>query len=425
MSTVSIVGNVHEAALSTYQLYVPDSHTPESDVLVVVHGEPGETEDVVALAETFITRWVDFAEDTGALIVAPAFNQLDFGSHGDGFGGYRGLYGRVVGADDHLHHILDHVAWITSVPAGDRPFFLYGHSAGGQFVSRYLARHPDRVHAAVLSAPGRYAFPDPDETWHFGMGRIQRTIIWRLADDKQEIDITPDPDAWVKAATLPITVVVGDEDLDDLTCIPAQCDPSWGGTATRIQIGRRWVDVMNALAAEHDRVGRVRFDVVRGVGHNSEGLTDACQRAFVPHLTPTVPDVVGMPRGDATAALEKVALRARVGRQRLSDRPRGEVIGQRADAGAVARRGTEVVLDISLGEREEAPHEVPNVVGMRETDALAALRAEGFETRLTFADDDRPAGVVIHQRPAGGETAVPGTEVHLVASLGPGDFEPQ
>lgn len=52
MKTVA-VGKVDGVGLNTYQLYVPDSHTSKSRVVVVVHGEPNKDEDVTALAAGF------------------------------------------------------------------------------------------------------------------------------------------------------------------------------------------------------------------------------------------------------------------------------------------------------------------------------------------------------------------------------------
>lgn len=215
-----------DTEFGTYQLYVPATHTAESPVVVVVHGTPGEKEDVVALARRFMNRWVDFAEQTGAVIVAPAFDQDNFASCGDcgAYGGYRGLYGRVVGADEFLHHILDEVRRDLA-PTSEHRIYLYGHSAGGQFAARYVVRHPERVLGVVLSAPGRYAFPDEQARWHYGARPISRTITWPDGEE-QDIDITVDPEGWIRASSLPMTIVIGDRDIDPQLCQPAHCpDP--------------------------------------------------------------------------------------------------------------------------------------------------------------------------------------------------------
>lgn len=55
-----------------------------------------------------------------------------------------------LGTDDYvdeLHGVIEQVA-------GDRPVDLIGHSWGAMLASAYLARHPERVHAAILAEPG-------------------------------------------------------------------------------------------------------------------------------------------------------------------------------------------------------------------------------------------------------------------------------
>lgn len=144
------------------------------------------------------------------------------------------------------------------------------------------------------------------------------------------------------------------------------------------------------------------------------------QSILTPYIEPVaVPDVVGMRERAALEALDAVKLTGRIGRRRLSDRPKGEVILQLPQAGRFVFKGTPVSIDVSLGEREpDEPQRIPNVVGMRDTDATAALRAEGFGTSLAFADSNKPFGEVIGQQPSGGTPAKPGTNVHLVASRG-------
>lgn len=418
------IGEVHEIDhnFGTYHLYVPQSHTEASRVLFVVHGTPAPAQDVVELAATFIARWTDFAEEKSLVIVSLAFNRIDFGSHDDGRGGYRGLFGRAVGADQFLHGVFEQVGSITPIRTDERRFFLYGHSAGGQFANRYVVRHPDRVLATALSAPGRYAFPDPDAVWPFGMKRLNGSIEWKLSGETYPIDVTPDPDGWAKAANAPITVMVGTEDTDELGCLPAQCDPSWGGSANRKDVGRRWVDAMNALAAQEGAVGRARFFVVHGVGHSSAGLTEEAQKTFTHYLTPRVPRVTGkeMRVDEALEALAEVALHGQVAQQRLSRLARGLVIAQTPAAHTVVERGSTVFIDVSLGVREpEDPSLVPKVLGMSDTDAHLALVAEGFTVSIAFADDDRPFGEVIAQDPGSGTPiADSGREIHLVVSQG-------
>ena len=62
---------------------------------------------------------------------------------------------------------------------------------------------------------------------------------------------------------------------------------------------------------------------------------------------------------------------------------------------------------------------VPNVVGQRTDAATRRLVANGFRVEVARAPSERPRGVVVRQRPAGGTTLEPGETVTLVASQGP------
>jgi pimeloyl-ACP methyl ester carboxylesterase len=229
-------------------------------------------QEIRKLAETFLQRWVRFADDHGLVAVAPLFDH-NFGSWvsepGIVLGGYRGLAGKEIGADEFVERIVDQYRG----RAGDvERFYLYGHSAGGQFAGRYAVRHPDRLKALVLSAPGRYAFPDPQAPWPYG----QKEVTVRASAQEASRVIRPDPDGWRKAAALPITVVVGTADIE-----PQPPRIAHVGT-TRVDYARQWVEAMTRIAPEGK--SRIRLVTVPRIGHSSAGLTPACQRALAESL---------------------------------------------------------------------------------------------------------------------------------------------
>jgi hypothetical protein len=90
----------------------------------------------------------------------------------------------------------------------------------------------------VLSAPGRYAFPDPQAPWPYG----QKEVTVRAGPQGLSQTIRPDPAGWRRAAALPITVVVGSADTE-----PQPVRPAHVGT-TRVGYARQWVDAMTPLA---------------------------------------------------------------------------------------------------------------------------------------------------------------------------------
>ena len=259
---------VKELTYGRYLQYIPTQLASPVRIAVLVHGSLGENEPALTVAERFIKRWIPEAEKRKLVVLAPAFDQENFGGRAGPGGGYRGLFGRQIGADEFVNRIVDQYksAW----PSFDGEIYLYGHSAGGQFVSRYVVMHPERVRATVISAAGTFAFPNPDVPWTNGMGRLRRTMQWGEADEPKRIDIQPDPGKWLRAATLPITVVVGRRDTEGSKAIPGQ------EGRTLVERARRWVAAMNRLARDHQKVGRLRLVVVEGAGHSSAQLTPVC-----------------------------------------------------------------------------------------------------------------------------------------------------
>ncbi len=252
-----------------YYQYIPASYTLVSNVVVIVHGSPDSNESALDTASVFINRWTDLAEEKSTILVAPAFDQRNFASKTGGYGGYRSLFGREIGADEFLHMIVDGL--VESLPFFDGRFYLYGHSAGGQFVNRYAIRHPERILSAVVSAAGRYAYPDTNAAWPYGMGRLQATTEWVDTGETEQIDVIPEALGWLLAAQLPITVVVGDMDLEPQPSKPGQIG------VTRIEIGQSWVSEMNSHATANGFVGTVKFVLVPGIGHSSLSLTPVSQ----------------------------------------------------------------------------------------------------------------------------------------------------
>jgi pimeloyl-ACP methyl ester carboxylesterase len=273
-AVIPVVRGEPEHLAHEYGSYV--RYVPKGDVrgvVVLVHGSIGEDESAIQAAKTFLTRWTTFADQERFVLLAPAFDQENFGGHAGPGGGYRGLFGRQIGADAFVNAIVDETC--EALPGLPEKFALYGHSAGGQFVSRYLVIHPKRIAAAVISAPGTFAFPDSDIPWTNGMKPLQRRMRWNDDEPWDEVKIAPDPEGWVKAAQIPVAVVVGSRDTGEIKPVPGNPGRS------RVERARAWVQAMRDLAREHEGTPRIFCVEVADVAHNSARLTPACQRTML------------------------------------------------------------------------------------------------------------------------------------------------
>jgi len=243
--------------------YVPKSVTAKSSLLVVCHGMfgSGEAEDA---AKNSIDDWFAFGEKHKLIVVAPIFDNENYACTKPGaFGGYRTLTGRVVGADQFLHEII--AVYQEMNAEYDGRFFIFGHSAGAQFTNRYVVRYPDRVLGALISSPAWFSFPDKDTRWAEGMGARKANFKWGDTGERVKVDVTPDPQTWQAANSIPITVIVGELDTDELK----------DTGKTHVSQASDWVDAMKDFAAAQNVDSQIKLKIVKGVGHNYGKLTRA------------------------------------------------------------------------------------------------------------------------------------------------------
>ncbi|MBN1877435.1 MAG: hypothetical protein JXA33_24645 [Anaerolineae bacterium] len=265
-----------EDVFGTFYTYVPTTIPGKPDILVLIHGTPAENETAASDAEYYITNWVDFAEAQEMVLIAPAFAQETFSSRlGDhAMGGYRGLFGRDIGADVWVLRLVN--AYQQTFGVTGKKFYLYGHSAGGQFTARFLVTHPETVKRAVITSAATYPQPTTEVAWPFGMGELHADIVWD-ADMVTPVDVVPDPEKWLAATQVPLTVMVG---LNDTAELPAALIPGQKGK-NRYTIARNWVQDMAAFAETHSMESHFRLDLIPGQGHSMGGLLPYSQKAMM------------------------------------------------------------------------------------------------------------------------------------------------
>ena len=135
-----------------------------------------------------------------------------------------------------------------------------------------------------------------------------------------------------------------------------------------------------------------------------------------------VPDLKGKTQEEAEKALKEAGL---VGvpsnPEETTEVDPGKVFKQSIAAGTTVKEGTSVAFTVALSPSTVA---VPNVAGMTQADAKAALTKVGLGFDTTTAYDDKVAkDTVISQSIAPGKVVKAGTSVSVVVSLGPKPVE--
>ena len=160
--------------------------------------------------------------------------------------------------------------------SANEQFYLYGHSAGGQFTGRFLVTHPESLKKAVITSAATYPQPNTEVAWPFGMGELHTDIEWD-SDIIKHVDIVPDKQKWLAATQIPLTVIVG---LNDTAELPSSLIPGQKGK-NRYVIARNLIQDMAAFAEANGLESRFKLEIIPGKGHSMSGLIPYSQEALV------------------------------------------------------------------------------------------------------------------------------------------------
>jgi poly(3-hydroxybutyrate) depolymerase len=146
--------------------YKPPTYK-DGPLFVIFHGVQRNAEDYRNFAITLAERF-------GAIIVAPLFDLQRFPSARYQRGGLVAAKGEAEPKEKWTYaavpKIIAHVRALEAKPA--LPYYLIGHSAGGQFLVRLAAFLPGEAVRIVAANPGSHLFPTRDQEFGYGFGGL-------------------------------------------------------------------------------------------------------------------------------------------------------------------------------------------------------------------------------------------------------------
>lgn len=158
----------------TVRYHMPEGHSPETPIVVVMHGNS-------RAGERYFNDWEPHAAAHGFLLLVPVFDTDSYPGNqwynlGNVFpdadspaasGGARNP--QSTWTFTAIEHLFDAVRTATG---STRPTFrIFGHSAGSQFVHRLLMTRPDApIERTVAANAGWYTMPDEGAVWPYGLG---------------------------------------------------------------------------------------------------------------------------------------------------------------------------------------------------------------------------------------------------------------
>jgi hypothetical protein len=172
----------------------PANADAAAPVVFVMHGVRRD-------AQRYLTDWQSLAEQHGFVVVVPEFSEAGFpGAAGYSLGSTVDAAGHVLPRErwaySQIEKIFDAVVQREQLLA--RGYKLYGHSAGAQFVHRFvLLGAGPRLELAIAANAGWYTLPSYEVAWPYGLGGA------------------PGGDHPLSSAlATPLVVLVGDRDTD-------------------------------------------------------------------------------------------------------------------------------------------------------------------------------------------------------------------
>ena len=233
--------------------YKPPTYR-DGPLFVICHG-------VGRNAEEYRNFAITLAERFKAIVVAPLFDTARFPSARYQRGGLLGEGDKANPSERWTYafipKIVAHLRALEGKQPAELPYYLIGHSAGGQFLVRLAAFMPGEPVRIVAANPGSHLFPTRDQDFGYGFGKLPA----ELANDE----------VLRRYLAAPLTFYLG---TDDIYPRPSFDDSAAGMRqgANRLERGRNCFEFARKLAAERGWAFNWRKVETPGIGHDAAAM---------------------------------------------------------------------------------------------------------------------------------------------------------
>jgi poly(3-hydroxybutyrate) depolymerase len=255
---VEVEAGGHKLEVFTYK---PKGYK-DGPLIVVFHG-------MLRNAETYRDNARGMGDRFGALVVAPLFDAPRFPNESYQLGGLL-RKGEVQPAERWTGQVVPKL--VGEVRRRERrpdlPYYLIGHSAGGQFLTRVVGALPTGAERIVAANPGSHLFPTRDLPFPYGFGKLPA----ELSDDA----------ALKRYLAQPLTIYVGTADTGSQNLPRSETANKQG--ATRYERGTNCFKAAQELAKAQGWEFNWRLVEAPDIGHDAKAMFDHknCAQALFP-----------------------------------------------------------------------------------------------------------------------------------------------
>jgi poly(3-hydroxybutyrate) depolymerase len=219
-------------------------------------------------ADEYRDQWHDLALQNGFLLVVPEFSEAAFpSSRAYNFGNVFDEQGRQQPRADWSFSVIEPLFddLVKRYGLNTERYAMYGHSAGAQFVHRFLLHTPDARASSIVSAnAGSYTMPDFNVDYPYG---LRGSAI--------------SPASLTGVFQLPVTILLGDRDIDpNHRSLPDAPAAQLQGP-NRLARGFAFFEAGRRTAAELEVPFNWHIATVRGVAHDNAGMAEAAAKLLL------------------------------------------------------------------------------------------------------------------------------------------------
>jgi poly(3-hydroxybutyrate) depolymerase len=235
--------------------YRPATFTTRSRIIFTMHGAARN-------GRGSRDAWLDFADKTGALIIAPEFDDDRFPGSAYYEGNVRNQRGRRLPNSQRTFSVVDQLFDHVKKESGSirSGYTIFGHSAGAQFVHRMiLLDQSSRIELAIAANAGWYTLPTLRAPFPYGLGG------WSISQKQ------------VRAAfTSPLVVLLGEHDTGNDRYLRRTMYANLQGLH-RFARGRSFFAVAERTAADYLLDFHWQLRTVPMTGHEGPKMARAAQ----------------------------------------------------------------------------------------------------------------------------------------------------
>lgn len=250
----------------TVWYYQPPNLPADAPIVFVMHGLERNASD-------YRDSWIPYAKQFNFLLIVPEFTKRNYPTN------YQYNYGNMIDKQtgkpvpenqwtfSAIEHLFDYIKRQTNNHSAR--YWIFGHSAGGQFVQRMVFFKTDaRIQQAIAANPGAYAMPDFQTKFPYGFKDTSMT-----------------PKRLKSAFEKNFILLLGDQDIK-------KDDPILNKSPEAMMQGKnrfeRGLHFYNAVLHSHEAIRLQReqefhwqLEVVPGVGHDEAKMAAAAAKVLL------------------------------------------------------------------------------------------------------------------------------------------------